>query len=120
MPKETTTYTLSGTNNGCTIFDQVIITVEDSDLVIPERFSPNKDGVNDVFEIVGVEQYPNSFLRVYDRWGQEIFQKIAYSYENAWDGTGVSKNVTPGVYFYVLELRDEENQVIKGSVTILR
>lgn len=120
LPKETTTYTLSGTNNGCTLFDQVIITVEDSDLVIPERFSPNKDGVNDVFEIVGIEQYPNSFLRIYDRWGQEIFQKIAYSYENAWDGKGTSKNVTPGVYFYVLELRDEENQVIKGSVTIVR
>lgn len=119
-PEQTTTYTLSATNYYCTQHDQMIIIVEGSDLIIPERFSPNNDGVNDVFEIVGVEQYPNCFMRIYDRWGQEIYQKIAYSYENAWDGKGVSRDVTPGVYFYVLELRDENDQIIKGSITIVR
>ena len=119
LPKETTIYTLSGFKNGCQLNDQVVITIE-SDLTIPERFSPNNDGVNDVFEIVGIEQFPNSFMRIYDRWGQEIFQKIAYSYENAWDGKGINRDVTPGVYFYVLELRDDAKQIFKGTITVVR
>ena len=120
QPVQTTTYTLSASNYYCTQHNEMTITVEGSDLTIPERFSPNNDGVNDVFEIVGIEQYPNCFMRIYDRWGQEIYQKIAYSYENAWDGKGISRDVTPGVYFYVLELRDENDQIIKGSITIVR
>jgi len=119
LPQETTIYTLSGTKNGCTLFDQVTINI-DKDLVVPERFSPNDDGVNDIFEIVGIEQYPNCFLRIYDRWGQVIYQKIAYTYENAWNGTGITRGVSPGVYFYVLELRDDSQQVIKGTITVIR
>ena len=71
-------------------------------------------------EIVGIEQFPNSFMRIYNRWGQEIFQKIAYSYENAWDGKGINRDVSPGVYFYVLELRDDSKQIFKGTITVVR
>lgn len=118
FPNETTTFTLMGEKNGCKRYDYVTITIE-SELIIPSSFSPNFDGVNDVFEIVGIEQYPNCFIRIYDRWGEEVFQKIAYSYESAWDGKLLGK-VIPGVYFYVLELRDSEKQVKKGSVTVLK
>ena len=118
FPSETTTFTLIGEKNGCKKYDYVTITIE-SELIIPSSFSPNDDGVNDVFEIVGIEQYPNCFIRIYDRWGEEVFQKIAYSYENAWDGKLLGK-VNPGVYFYVLELRDSEKQIKKGSITVLK
>ena len=118
FPSETTTFTLMGEENGCKKYDYVTITIE-SELIIPSSFSPNDDGVNDVFEIVGIEQYPNCFIRIYDRWGEEVFQKIAYSYENAWNGKLLSK-VNPGVYFYVLELRDSEKQIKKGSITVLK
>ncbi len=118
FPNQTTTFTLKGSLNGCDQFDYVTISIE-SNLIIPESFSPNGDGINDVFEIVGIEQYPNCFIRIFDRWGEEVFQKIAYSYENAWDGKLLGK-VNPGVYFYVLELRDSENQVKKGNITVLK
>jgi gliding motility-associated-like protein len=60
-------------------------------------------------------------LRIYDRWGQEIFQKTGYTLAKAWNGETIhSKDVTPGVYFYVLELRDDKKQELKGSITVVR
>lgn len=120
VPTETTTYTLSATENGCTDFDQMTVYVE-QELTVPTTFSPNDDGINDVWEITGIEKYPNCYVRIYDRWGQEIFQKTGYSLAKAWNGETIhSKDVTPGVYFYVLELRDDKKQELKGSITVVR
>lgn len=120
VPTETTTFTLTATENGCTDFDQMTVYVE-QDLVVPTTFSPNEDGINDVWEITGIEKYPNCFVRIYDRWGQEIFQKTGYSLAKAWNGeTAHSKDVTPGTYFYILELRDDKKQELKGSITVVR
>jgi gliding motility-associated-like protein len=120
VPMTTTTYTFSGTENGCTDFDQVVVYV-DNLLTIPSTFSPNNDGINDVWEIVGIESFPNNFVRVYDRWGQEVFQKISYSFSTAWAGkTQSGWELSSGVYFYTLELKDESQQIIKGTITLIR
>ena len=117
-PTETTTYTLSATENGCTLFDDVTIFIQ-QELVIPTTFSPNNDGINDVFEITGIENYPNCLLVIYDRWGQEVFQKTGYSYSKAWKGEVHEKELASSVYFYVLELRDKDKQIKKGSITLI-
>jgi gliding motility-associated-like protein len=119
IPTETTTYTLSVSENGCEAFDDITVFINQK-LIIPTTFSPNNDDINDVFEIVGIENYPNCLLQIFDRWGQEVFQKTGYSFSKAWKGDFNGKELAAGVYFYSLELRDTEKQIKKGSVTIIR
>jgi gliding motility-associated-like protein len=118
-PTSTTTYTLTATENGCTLEDYVTITIEEK-LIFPTTFSPNDDGINDRWEIGGVSQYPNCFVKIYNRWGQEIFQSIGYSLVKSWDGTGNTGKLSEGVYFYIVELRDDKKQEFKGSITLIR
>lgn len=118
-PEETTTYTLTATWNGCISQDQVTVTVRDT-LLIPTTFSPNGDGVNDRFEIKGIENYPNCFMTIYSRWGQEVFRTTGYSNAKAWDGRTKTGELNEGVYFYILELRDQANEKRQGSVTVIK
>lgn len=118
-PNSNTTYTLTATENGCTLEDYVTITIDEK-LIFPTTFSPNDDGINDTWEISGVSAYPNCFVRIYNRWGQEVFQSTSYSKAKAWNGTGNSGKLSEGVYFYIVELRDEDKREFKGSITLIR
>jgi trimeric autotransporter adhesin len=116
-PNESTTYTLVATKNGsCSVVDsmQVIIL---SEVFIPNAFSPNGDGLNDVWKIPGLTGYPNSFLRVFDRYGQVIFSDTGSS--RPWDGTRNGKALPVGVYYYILDVGDGSTKR-NGSVTLLR
>ena len=92
-------------------------------LNIPEGFSPNGDGVNDVFVIRGMENYPNNTFVIFNRWGDKVYE--ANPYLNNWDGkstTGlrVGGNELPiGTYFYVLDLGDG-SKAIKGTIYLNR
>ncbi|MFT4659860.1 MAG: gliding motility-associated-like protein [Patiriisocius sp.] len=92
------------------------------ELFIPEGISPDGDGVNDTFEVIGLWQYPNNQLTVFNRWGHEIFDMVGY--DNSWDGTSKDKltlgsNPLPrGTYFYLLDLGNGE-EPIKGFVYVL-
>jgi gliding motility-associated-like protein len=119
FPEETTVFTLSATENGCTLEDYVTITITEK-LIFPTTFSPNDDNVNDRWEISGVSNYPNCFVRIFDRWGQEVFQSTGYSKQKAWDGIGKAGKLAEGVYFYIVELRDSDKQEFKGSITLIR
>ena len=119
QPEETTIYTLTATQNGCTQYDYVTISIDDP-LIIPTTFSPNEDGINDTWEIGGVEKYPNCFVQIFNRWGQEIFQSTGYTDKKAWDGTINEKAAAEGVYFYIVKLRDDEKKEFKGSITLIR
>lgn len=118
-PTVTTTYTLSATENGCSLEDYVTVFIDEK-LVIPTTFSPNDDGTNDTWEITGVDQYPNCFVQIFDRWGQEVFQSTGYSKTKAWDGTGKTGKLSEGVYYYIVQLRDNDKQEFKGSITLIR
>lgn len=118
-PTETTAYTLTATENGCSLSDQVVVHVE-SQLLFPNTFSPNEDEINDTWVISGIELYPDCYVRIYDRWGQEVFQSTGYSIEKSWDGNARSGKMSEGVYFYVVDLRDDDKQQFKGSITLIR
>lgn len=120
-PAQTTTYTLlvEDTISGCTAVDYITVHVE-SGLFIPNTFSPNGDGENDTWVLLGIEAYPDCLLNIYNRWGQHIFQSTGYNLEKAWDGKGKLGDLNEGVYFYELQLRDSEKQVLKGSITLIR
>lgn len=116
---ETITITLTATENGCTLSDQMTIFISD-ELFIPNMFSPNGDDVNELWVIEGIEEYPNNSVRIYDRWGQEVFQSTGYSLKKAWDGKLRSGVVTEGVYYYIIQLNDGSEEIMKGSITVIR
>jgi gliding motility-associated-like protein len=112
---QTGIYHLLNTNsNGCT--DTLVITVVPAELVIPNIFTPNGDGKNDVFEIKGLESYPGSQLFVYNRWGNEVY--TSDNYLNNWDGS----NLAEGTYYYLLDVKGRTGgiTVYKGWVFIKR
>ncbi|QQL51227.1 CshA/CshB family fibrillar adhesin-related protein [Mucilaginibacter ginkgonis] len=84
---------------------------------IPNLFTPNGDGRNDVFEIRGLEQYAANHLTIVNRWGNEVYKQD--SYRNNWPGDGLNE----GTYFYILQVKKtaaDSWQVFKGYVTLLR
>lgn len=115
-------YSLIVSANGCTSFPfDVTIIVNDCvvDFFIPEGFSPNADGINDLFVIRGIENYPNNNILIYNRWGNKVFE--ASPYQNIWDGKSkfgliVNGDILPtGTYFYLLHL-GYGTEVIKGTI----
>lgn len=109
-------YRWTVTNAPCpSLYDD--IKVISSALNIPEGFSPNGDGVNDLFEILGVESYNKSEFIVYDRWGNRVYYKS--NYDNSWNGLYSNNKPLPeDTYFYVLTLNEKES--IKGYLTLKR
>lgn len=83
---------------------------------IPNVFTPNGDGKNDTFEIIGLLLYQQNELSIINRWGNTVYEKK--SYQNDWTANGLSE----GTYFYVLKVRSDNNQwqEFKGYVTIMR
>jgi len=88
---------------------------------VPEGFSPNNDGVNDFFEIPGINEYPASELSVFNRAGQLVYNSTNYG--NDWDGSYYDTNnvkngpLPKGAYYYVLKL-DGKARILKGFVYI--
>ena len=93
------------------------------DLFIPNSFSPNGDGVNDLFVISGIEAFPDHRLTIYNRWEQKVF--VIKNYQNNWDGSpnisygNNSKLLAAGVYFYFFEEK-EGGKLYKGFIYIKR
>ncbi|WP_353184607.1 gliding motility-associated C-terminal domain-containing protein [Parapedobacter lycopersici] len=96
--------------------NQSIGSVEVVALKIPNTFTPNGDGVNDYFEIRGLELFPAHQLTIFNRWGNEIYR--SNNYRNDWNGAGLGE----GTYYYAFELRLHTGhvQVFKGFITLIR
>ncbi|HQM78942.1 MAG TPA: gliding motility-associated C-terminal domain-containing protein, partial [Bacteroidales bacterium] len=101
---------------GCdTLTDSTKVTVESCDITIPNVFTPNGDGINDQFQITNLEYYPNSEIKIYNRWGKKIYE--SENYQGNWNG-----DVTEGTYFYILRL-NYGNGTLKefhGTITVLK
>lgn len=120
-PAETTTYFLTVDNGTCSITDEMIVFVEDG-LEIPNTFSPNGDGINDTWDILGIDEFPDCNIQIFTRWGQLVYQTTGYSKEKRWDGNSKSgREMATGAYFYVINLRDDAyEEPIKGTVSLIR
>jgi gliding motility-associated-like protein len=120
IPASTTTYFLTATDGTCTFSDEVTVTVS-SPFVITNTFTPNGDGYNDTWEIPALEEYPNCFVQIFDRWGQSIYQTTGYALKKSWDGRSNGRVLTESVYFYVIDLRDPAfPDPFRGSITLIR
>jgi gliding motility-associated-like protein len=91
-----------------------------SSLFIPSAFTPNNDGTNDLFRIEGTDLFQYNLI-VFDRWGSEVFK--SRDMKEGWNGYSASGEPLPeGVYGFILEARDKDNQNIHevGQVTLIR
>jgi len=85
---------------------------------IPDIITPDGDGVNDAFTIVGIHNYPDNEVYIYNRWGQEVFHTI--DYQNDWYGTFKNQELPDGTYYYVFLDRSNGKLIQKGYITIHR
>ncbi|MCP4520859.1 MAG: T9SS type B sorting domain-containing protein [Cytophagales bacterium] len=97
------------------------ITVIDK-VKMPNVFTPNGDGIHDVWEITGIEGYPDAHVQIFTQWGQTVFETYGNYAENPWDGTYNGSDVTIGVFYYVIILNDEAGieAPMTGEVHVIR
>lgn len=90
-------------------------------LTIPTGFSPNNDGRNDYFEIVNIDQYLENNVKIFNRWGELVFQVNGYNNTTIrWDGKSTSGGQLPaGTYYYVINKQDG-NKEESGYIILFR
>ncbi len=122
-PEATTTYTLTITdNNNCKTTKTIEILVKEKtcaepNIVIPNVFTPNRDCINDLFEIKN-ENVVNKFsITIYNRWGKKVFETTDIN--EMWDGTIKGNKATDGVYFYSIEIECFNGETFQKSGNII-
>ena len=127
-PKFNTNYQVYFTdNNGCSNIAtlQVVTVCKNMNLFLPNTFSPNSDGNNDVFYPRGRGLERMRLLRIFNRWGEVVFEKKDFPINDAsvgWDGKYKGQLVPPGVYVYQSEVFCENGELItiNGNVSVIR
>lgn len=108
------------TSIGCDSF--VYLTLGLYEVYLPSAFSPNGDGSNDVFEILGGDDLIQvNNLLIYDRWGSEVFAANEVE-DNSWDGTHEGESVQPGPYVFrvTVVMDDGKERSLSGTVALVR
>ncbi|QQS29854.1 MAG: gliding motility-associated C-terminal domain-containing protein [Sphingobacteriales bacterium] len=107
---------------GCT--ETVLATVNviaRNEVVIPNAFSPNGDGMNDIFRLTGFN-VSEVKLHVYNRWGNEVYFNVSSSLTDGWNGEYKGKQQEIGVYVYyaTVTFTDGTTETLKGNVTLIK
>ena len=124
-PDTTMTYTVTVTDTfGCSLSDTVTVKVDPivcgtPFVFIPNSFTPNGDGVNDVL-YVRSDVLDECYFVVYSRWGEKIFETHLQEY--GWDGTFKQKDCQKGVYDWYFKgiCMDGDELELKGNVMLIR
>ncbi len=93
--------------------------VRTANIIVYEILTPNGDGLNDIFRIVGIESFPDNQVRIYNRWGNLVYSAYGYNNtDNFWDGTNSENNkkLPVGVYYYVIDLGEDIEKTFTGSI----
>lgn len=116
-PATDITYTLRVTGaGGCSSTDNVFVKVL-LDPDVPNAFSPNGDGINDIWNIKYISSYPGAIIKVFDRYGKQVFTSTGYN--TPWDGQFAGKPLPVGTYYYIIDPKNGRKPST-GSVTIVR
>ncbi len=128
QPFQTTLYTVTIVgDDGCPSRADVLITLDGRrEIFVPNAFTPNGDGTNDVFMVYGRPGLARiNRMMVFDRWGELVFEvddaPINYP-GHGWDGTFKGKPMNVGVFAYVIEVTylDGTTEILKGDITLMR
>ncbi|MEY3052407.1 MAG: hypothetical protein RLY31_2192 [Bacteroidota bacterium] len=126
-PLQTTTFTVTVEANGCSDSDQRTLFVRrEIPLYLPNAFSPNGDGINDIFMVQAGGQVDRirSFL-IFDRWGETVFQYFDFPPNDpdyGWTGEYRGRVVNMDVYTWFVEVLfpDGTSEILEGDVTVIR
>ncbi len=127
-PQATTTYVITAVNaGGCAVSDSITIQVvcNNNNFFIPNTFSPNGDGVNDIFYVRGTGLSTIPSMTIYNRYGQIVFQKQNFQANDpaaGWDGTIGGKPAPIDVYVYTVDIICDNSSLIPyhGNVALIR
>ena len=120
-------YEICNTSNLCDKA-KVFVLVTEFKFLIPDAFSPNGDGINDFFEIIGIEKYQGNTITIINRWGNKVYEAKNYGIDTNpvfWDGitnigsTFTGNELPTGTYYYILDLGNGEKP-IAGSIYLDR
>lgn len=115
-PDETTTYYVTiVTDEGCQQIENLTVTVESIPTIafIPNLFSPNQDGNNDLFKVYGLTDVKTIDFKVFDRQGNLVFEATSLSeLQQGWDGKKGGKEMPNGTYFWILNGSDGNDHPI--------
>ncbi len=120
---ESTTYIVFITDGICTKSASVFVKTYafvcgEPYVYVPNAFSPNGDGENDVLYVEG--PFEEMVFRIYDRWGELVFE--SYDRIVGWDGTFKGRPCDPDVYDYYLDVKciNDQETIVKGNITLLK
>jgi gliding motility-associated-like protein len=117
-PPVSTTYTLNVlSSTGCTSSTSEVFIEVYEKLIVPNSFSPNGDGINDVWNIIAIDTYANPSVKIMNRYGQMMFQSDGYA--KPWDGKHRNEDVPAGVYYYMIYL-EPGLKPLSGSLMVIR
>jgi gliding motility-associated-like protein len=110
-------------DKGCKNNDAVEVTVKgfcEDNIFVPKAFSPNRDERNDKLYVRSLHIAELKYFRVFDRWGNKVFETNDQS--EGWDGIYHGKMMNPGVFVYGLEAvcTNGKKVQLKGNVTLIR
>jgi gliding motility-associated-like protein len=113
------TYAVTITDaTGCRLSESRTISTQDVGcLFIPNAFSPNGDDTNDTWNIRNIHLYPKAEIKVFNKWGNTVFESSAYS--TPWDGTYKGKIVEAATYYYAINLHNGD-PVYQGFLVIIK
>jgi gliding motility-associated-like protein len=110
-------YQLTATDNlGCSNKSSMAVKIL-RDPLIPSAFTPNGDGLNDLWRMKELSNYPNCEVSIFDRYGQLVY--YSKGYKNPWDGTKNGQPMTAGTYCYLIDTKKLKT-IFKGFVVLLR
>jgi len=116
LPDQTTEYFLTYiTPLGCTRTDSVTVNVF---IKIPNTITPDGDGVNDTWNIPEITEFPDVSVKIYNRWGLEVFSSVGYN--EPWDGSREGDELPAGSYYYIIDYNLEGRDNLNGTVNIIR
>ena len=121
-PRSTTIYTVYGLDlNGCLDSASVLINVSFDSIFIPNAFTPNGDGLNDVFRVGNLGYYKIVEMNIFNRWGNMVYH-AADGESRGWDGTynGVPQDMGVYNYLIILSSPDGRQHDYKGNLTLIR
>lgn len=107
--------------NGCPVTASYMLEILPPQILIPDIFTPNNDGNNDVFLPVYKGSFQNYRMQIFNRWGDRVFESAEI--DRGWDGTQNGKPAPMDVYVYLIEVEQPDGTVLgpfKGEISLVR
>ena len=112
-------YVIARSADGCTDTASIKTAVDNKDFFIPNAFTPNNDGRNDLFKVYG-SSVTAAEIKIYNQWGVMLYE--TKDNQKGWDGTHKNNPQPVGLYVYVVKVRlsNEDTFIKKGTIRLIR